>query len=299
MVKRSCALAVAVAVLVAGCSGSRPHSHAGVAPVRTTSGRPAPQPSGSSGRTPTSTLPPVSAHPTGPNGPTRSGGSSGSTPRSTCPARAGGTTGGRARQAIWFPPLGEQHEWPDQYAPLRACSSSGLPIRYRILTDDTTQNCVLEPQQHPTEVHGDDTPATCAVEAEQTGDSRYAPATPVVRRYRMDLLETTLTAAGPSSPVPLSQSPVVVRATVSADWPAGQVILDVSNGGARDWGVPPAEDLLVEITRRTQEVDIPITLRRPVKTIFTGGACNLTVYLSATQRLSGDSTPVYFTVTMG
>jgi hypothetical protein len=108
----------------------------------------------------------------------------------SCPARAKGQSGGRWHQAIYLASPGT-HEYPHALVHLRACSSSGLPVR---LSLESVNNCEL----HGTALDAVSPPASCVVVASQAGNSRFLPAATVRASYRAIEQQIVGSWGGPS-----------------------------------------------------------------------------------------------------
>jgi hypothetical protein len=214
----------AVSLLFVGCAS---HSSNGAAPsVTLNSGSSlvsTPAPSGGVTSTRSSTVPPSTGPPTTSHTGSTSPRGSPTTPRSTtpvghgpgCSATASGTVSGRRRQAIAFPPLGTDHEWPDNKRALIACSSSGLPVAFTLTPDSS--NCQLSGDGKT--IIAQQVVADCVVVASQGGNGQYAPAQQVTQAYRVNSLQVTVTATGPGSQVLLAQGKQSIAVTLSAKWP--------------------------------------------------------------------------------
>ena len=99
---------------------------------------------------------------------------------------------GCALQTIVFKPLGV-HRSPDTRIPLVACVTSGLPIAFQLVGDNT--NCRLDPSAGI--VSAVAVKASCTIAASQPGDARFAPAAPVEQPLVVDFQLVDISWASP------------------------------------------------------------------------------------------------------
>lgn len=128
-----------------------------------------------------------------------------------------GTTGGRRTQTVVFPSPGTAHTYPHTSTTLRACATSGLPVRYALGGDPG--GCKLDAANGGTAVAITGTTGNCTVLAYQDGDATWAPAGPVRGEFSVGYQVVSISWADPKQPMHYPSGLVGIRVRVTSPDP--------------------------------------------------------------------------------
>ncbi len=216
------------------------------------------------------------------------------TTRNPCgPAPSGRASDGRSLQKIYFPDPGVNHQWPDRSVRLKACSTSGLPITYRLQDGRTCH--VEDPSANPLQSQSYE--LSCAITATQAGDPRFAPAAPVTRTWAYGKLVITLAWTGPDAVLKYDASnPVVTlpaRATAIHPFPSLSVYAGIDAAASTSCSAVTSPGLIGGSDQTSFDLTVHLTLTDPGTK---DGICQLYINCQVDQTITYDNDIRRYTV---
>ncbi|TCC24860.1 hypothetical protein [Kribbella speibonae] len=200
---------------------------------------------------------------------------------------AGRAADGRLRQTIVFPSPGN-HQWPDNAITLRGCATSGLPVTYQLRNPGGGEYCdVVDPKATRLQAR-QGALIDCAITAMQRGNSEYAEAASVTRRWRVGRMATVIAFTGASTLVWTKDDDTVdVTLRISAAHPVPSIHMTTGVEGLCTSAVlqEPSEDR--QLPTFTVKLGEPAGER---------GSCTMTVHLGADSLTDGSEAVKRFVV---
>lgn len=195
---------------------------------------------------------------------------------------AGTAADGRAQQRIVFTPPGT-HQWPDVDLTLRACATSGLPVRFQLQNGGRGGGCWAAALSGAT-TRASTVPLTCEITATQDGNTAFAPAQPVVQTWMVNKLAVKIGWLGSADTLVYSAAGHVatLQVRVTAMHPIPPLMIYTQADGACSEAAAPRG--VGGTGSAAITFDVRVTLQDPGAQ---PGSCDLRVSVDSNQVANG------------